>query len=422
MGPAHVNADHLKLRWLSPPEIRRLRLTTPDDEPLVTVADVTADLPLWKRLLAPSRLGRIQLTKPEVSLFLDDAGISNFSRTFADSNSAAMSKFSERATMSCDVHDGSFHFRRAPDAEPWTIGPLNVTVGLERIRETDTTSTVVIEPGVLIDNVGLTPEISDDILKYIAPVLANVSWVEGSFSLAIDQARLPLADLSSANIKGTLSIHAVRVGANNVVRKILAGVGLPTSVQLIEESPVQFELADGRVWHRGLRFEVGTLSVETTGFVALDQSLDLVATVTLPDFAEGDSPLTRALSQRQIEIPIEGTLAAPKARGSGLLNEGRQLLTELMPQLLNPDTSSGQIDLEAALSELWKRRRQRIEGNPSPGGGLLPGLGDRIRDILEPPPDDTPAGQASDSAPRRPILDRLQKRWRERKEEEKREE
>ena len=155
MGPARIRAGDLKLSWLTPAEIRRLRLTTPDDVPLVTVTNITTDIPLWRQLLTPHRLGNIQL---------------------------------------------------------------------------------------------------------------------------------------------------------------------------IEESPVHFEMAEGRVWHQGLRFEVGTLSVETSGYVGIDQSLDLVAAVTLPEFGKRDSLLVSSLSRRRIEIPIHGTLQAPLASGSGLLDEGRELV------------------------------------------------------------------------------------------------
>ena len=347
MGPARISASHLKLRWLSPPEIRRLRLSTPDGVPLVTVANVSADLPLWRWILAPHRLGHIQLAKPEVSLFFDASGNSNFSRTFGSNGTYSVSDLSEKITLTCDLRDGRFHFHRAPDASAWTLGPLNLTVGLERPASGAATSSVVIEPGVLIDDLELTPEISNDILKYIAPVLADASSVEGNFSLLLEEARLPLSDLSSAHIKGIFNIHAVHVGANNLVKQILIGIGLPGSIQLIEESPVHFEMAEGAVWHQGLRFEVGTLSVETSGYVGLDQSLDLVATVTLPEFGKRDSLLADSLSRRQIKIPIQGTLSAPLASGSGLLDEGRELLSELMPNLFDPNATSGRIDVAA---------------------------------------------------------------------------
>ena len=96
MRPARISADDLKLGWLSPPEIRRLRLSTPDDEPLVTVDKVSADLPLWQRLLAPHRLGHVQLEKPEVSLFLDANGNSNFSRTFGNNRAYSARGRSEK--------------------------------------------------------------------------------------------------------------------------------------------------------------------------------------------------------------------------------------------------------------------------------------------------------------------------------------
>lgn len=68
------------------------------------------------------------------------------------------------------------------------------------------------------------------------------------------------------------------------------------------------------------------------------------------------------------------------------------------------------------LSELVKRRQEGLIGDRSTDDGrLLPNLRDRIRQVLDPPPDVLPSERPTDSPPRRGILDRVRTKRRERK-------
>jgi hypothetical protein len=76
--------------------------------------------------------------------------------------------------------------------------------------------------------------------------------------------------------------------------------------------------------------------------VGLDQTLDIVAEVTLPEFDNQDAPVRNALSGRQLVIPIRGTLAKPEVDAQSLANSGIDLLNDVLANLGQrlPNTSA----------------------------------------------------------------------------------
>jgi hypothetical protein len=66
--------------------------------------------------------------------------------------------------------------------------------------------------GVIFDQVQLTPEICRNFLKYSAPLLAEVTSVQGSFSLDSDGIEVPLSDWTKLVAKARVTINGARVG------------------------------------------------------------------------------------------------------------------------------------------------------------------------------------------------------------------
>lgn len=66
--------------------------------------------------------------------------------------------------------------------------------------------------GVIFDQVKLTPEICRNFLKYSAPLLAEVTSVQGSFSLDSDGIEVPLSDWTKLVAKARVTINGARVG------------------------------------------------------------------------------------------------------------------------------------------------------------------------------------------------------------------
>lgn len=66
--------------------------------------------------------------------------------------------------------------------------------------------------GVIFDQVKLTPQLCRNFLKYSAPILAEVTSVEGSFSLDSDGVEVPLSDWTKLVAKARVTINGARVG------------------------------------------------------------------------------------------------------------------------------------------------------------------------------------------------------------------
>lgn len=323
-GPtAQITAANLRIGWLTPLRVDQFQLSSPLNEPVLTFDSASSDLTLWNRLCHPKELGTLQVVNPQFLVSFDNNRKTNLSRTFpVDVPELAVTLL---------IENGSLSFQSEPGSQPWTLGPLNTTARIEPSRSEMPTS-IIISPGTLVDHVELTTDICQDLLKFIAPVLAETSRVEGSFSLEMATCHAPLRDVGQGNISGALIIHSMTAGPGPIATSILNLFGVPDEIRLIEESRVDYLVKDHHVHHSGLRFEAGELVVETSGSVGLDETLDMVALVTLPTVDEPQRPVGRALSGRQIRVPIRGTLDKPKIFADGI-KASNGPLAELLPTL-----------------------------------------------------------------------------------------
>ncbi len=81
----------------------------------------------------------------------------------------------------------------------------------------------------------------------------------------------------------------------------------------VDTSDIEFRMVDRRVYHRNLKFIVGTLPITTYGSVGVDdESLAMVAEVPIQANILGRDLSLGALEGRSLQIPISGTLSKPK--------------------------------------------------------------------------------------------------------------
>ncbi|MCH5372716.1 MAG: hypothetical protein JJ992_01980, partial [Planctomycetes bacterium] len=154
---------------------------------------------------------------------------------------------------------------------------------------------LMLDKGPLIENVRISPEMCQTWLKYVAPLLADATRAEGTFSVALDGANLPLPDPTLSTVKGVLTIHSGRVGPGPLVQEFLTkaqqvrtmidgGGSASGNSQLatwltVPEQQVRFDVRDGRVQHQGLTVAAGDVVLRTSGSVGIDQTLALIVEV-----------------------------------------------------------------------------------------------------------------------------------------------
>ncbi len=195
-----------------------------------------------------------------------------------------------------------------------------------RVRLTPEPMVLTLPAGPLAKQVQITPAMCASALKYIAPVLADVSTARGSFSIDLEGCRIPLDDPAKGELAGRLTIHSVEVGPGPLVRELAVLLGRAAPARLRRESVVPFRMVQGRVYHQGLELIFPDLTIRTYGSVGLDQTLAVMAEMPVPPKWLGNNVLGSALRNQTIRLPIGGTLSKPKIDQRALDRVSRQFL------------------------------------------------------------------------------------------------
>lgn len=399
-----IEIGRSSLGWLSPVAIYDLAIV-PDDggRPLASVPAIEGDRPLWKLIFDRNELGEFRIDRPTVRVEVTDKG-SNFTEVFGEPaqeepTGEDLPPVPPNLGVILAIKDATVVVRGRQATQDLEIPRINVTAGLARSAEPGRSAEFVMARGKPIDHLAITPELCNDFLKYIAPVLANSTKAGGEFSIEVEDVRIPLDDPEAGQLAGRFSIHSVHVGPGPLVRELAAALTVPPEMQLANESVVEFEMIEGRVYHEGLQFGFPRLSVRTHGSVGLmDQSLDLIAEVPLAGLAKEGAPLREALSQQTLVIPITGTLETPQVDASAVTRNGLEIGMAALQELLQDDT----ITLDILLDRL--RQRGVVDGdNDGDGEGMRifgpGGLLSRGSDV--PPP--APVDPADPNAPPAPA-------------------
>ncbi|MBI85963.1 MAG: hypothetical protein CMJ81_22425 [Planctomycetaceae bacterium] len=199
----------------------------------------------------------------------------------------------------------------------------------------------------LLERVSITREMCAQWLKYLAPLVADVTRIKGRLSVGLTHARIPLADMNSADILGSLTVHSgeIRPGPLTepfvrIVRRIqsLAGQGILGEANAIlrtTEREIPFRLLDGRVYHENMLVRMGDVMMNSSGSVGLDESLDLLVQIQIPDhWVEADRVLA-GWKGKVIEIPIGGTLEKPNIDERVLLDLARDLIQDPIQKIID---------------------------------------------------------------------------------------
>lgn len=183
--------------------------------------------------------------------------------------------------------------------------------------------------GPVIENVRISREVSERMLKYVAPMLADATRAEGTFSLRTDGVRAPIGHPEKLASTGQLTIRNLQVtpgpGASEWVSmgravealakgldpSALASRPTPTLLS-ISERTINYQVAEGRVYHQGLEFLVDGVPVSSTGSVGFDESLQLTLSVPIQDRWIADRERLVGLRGQVVRVPVTGSLDRPR--------------------------------------------------------------------------------------------------------------
>jgi hypothetical protein len=201
------------------------------------------------------------------------------------------------------------------------LGKLNVT---PIVRLSPNPAELQIGKGQLLSNVRISQELSNSWMKFVTPILAEATRAEGTFSLELDGAKVPLMKPEKADLSGKMIIHNVAVTPGPMLEPLVliaqqieaivkkrpppVGVGREATLLTMQDQKVDFSLVDGRVHHQDLVMTIGTTTIRTRGSVGLDETINLIAEVPVRKEWIQSNPALGNLRDQTLQIPITGTL------------------------------------------------------------------------------------------------------------------
>jgi len=225
-----------------------------------------------------------------------------------------------------------------------------------------------VKPGVIAQNLRMTPELSDKWLQYLAPMVAQATRIDGTFGVELSQAAVNLDDPMQSRVRGQLQINQVNFDAGPVTNQLLsslqqiqmiargraadAGAGETERNRNLATLPTQsvdFDFAGGLITHQRMFMVVDKARVITSGQVHVDGNLNMVTQVPLD--AEWLGSDLRVLAGQTVTLPIEGTLSRPRLDPAAIRNLVSQLGTRVI-----------QSEAENYLEKQFNRGLERLLG------------------------------------------------------------
>lgn len=222
-------------------------------------------------------------------------------------------------------------------------------------------------PGVFAQGISLTPDMCRSWLKYMLPLTAEATDVNGAFSVELDECVVIPSDPMRSRVVGSLLVEGAAVGPGPLATRLITSVeqieaaakGLqgiaPQSRparQWIEMEPqtIDFSLINGLVTHQRMRMRLGKAELISSGNVALDGRLAL--RVQIPLQADWLGSKLAVLADQQVTLPIDGTLTQPSLDA--------RAITTVLAQL---GTQAVQANVDNYLQRQVDKQWQKLFGN-----------------------------------------------------------
>ena len=237
---------------------------------------------------------------------------------------------------------------------------------------------IVLQSERVIDKVKLSPELCAGWLKFVAPIMADATRVDGRFSVVIASGALPLGDPTTGEVAGQFTIHEAELAPGPFAAQVVMIVdrikALTKSRSLkpadllalaeqtasppngggnrawvtLPEQEVPFRMTNGRVFHEGLTLVTKEATLKTRGSVGLDESLDLVIEVPVRDEWIAQNKSLSSLRGKSLQIPVRGSLTQPQLDARVLEGLAREAFTAPVENLLENEL---QKELEKGLGQ-----------------------------------------------------------------------
>ncbi len=187
----------------------------------------------------------------------------------------------------------------------------------------------------ILKEVGLTGEMSNDLLSKVHPLFKGVASTVGTISLNMDHLSWPMDKelQKGATFAGSFTFNDVKLQAGALLTPLLAIMKTDENQIQISDQPMTFIGKNERVTCSPLEATVNTYSLSLEGSIGFDQSLDYIAKIPITrKMVSGD--VYKYLEGTYISVPLTGTVSKPsvsksvvqKALGDLVLQAGKKQL------------------------------------------------------------------------------------------------
>lgn len=195
----------------------------------------------------------------------------------------------------------------------------------------------------LLKEVGLTGEMSNDLLAKVHPLFKGVALTVGTINLDMQHLSWPVDKEMQQDVTfaGTLTFNDVKLQAGTLLTPLLAIMKIDDNEIELSNQPMTFIGKDGRVTCSPLKATINGYSLILEGSVGFDQSLDYTAKIPITrKMVSGE--VYKYLQGTFITVPLTGSVSKPsvskafvqKALADLILQVGKKQLGDQVGRLL----------------------------------------------------------------------------------------
>ena len=341
--------------WIAPLVFRNVRINDTDGRIVCTVREFRTSRGLLSWFTDPTHAGHVTVVEPHVEVHVGDDG------KWPDCGERRPSD----AQFSYAIVDGSFLM-----TVPWRTVPI---VDLDALQITGNVGPdpagrrmLTVDATQIFDHEQLSEAHTLQNLALVAPVLSQSTEVRGSASVWIDALQIPLdvthGPASLFPIRGRVEFHSLEARLKqDWIRRLAAFTGqltrteIPDRIEVLNDSRVDFVLTDDGVSHQSMVFLLPQiaeqLTLESSGMIHFDESLDMRLTVTMPPVVTANQPLLALLGQlsgEPLQLQVRGTVSEPQLQ----FPDDASLLSEISRRVAPAQHAETAPSLPAAITDL----------------------------------------------------------------------
>jgi translocation and assembly module TamB len=230
------------------------------------------------------------------------------------------------------------------------IDPIDSTLNSGRLH---------LEPEVIEDKQGQTwvhlgpnsglldavvnDEVSHRVLSFAAPVLDQATRVQGSVSLALNDAFIPIGPKMQeiqARVDGDVLFDNVEFMPGPLADQLIGVFRQERRPLLVLRDPISIRILGRKIYQEGLVIPLGNVAaIGLDGSIDFDQNLDLVARFAMVPPRRNIPVLSQILENTQLQVPITGTLKKPKLNGEAIKDRFKDMGTNLLETMMDVGAS-----------------------------------------------------------------------------------